>query len=156
MEFLAELTINFNKSYVKCLGGKKMRSSLVAIICICLSFMCIPPSYGFQSVGEDFGTSWLEKYGTKPISTLEIANNLWNWGSAPKGFVLRNGTLYPPGTEPQWYYPNSFTDYTPIIINRTDSSKFQAQNYLDVDPWLLAQLSGRPVTIVKEPTGTLF
>ena len=61
-----------------------MKTSLVAIICICFSLICIPLSYGFQSVGEDFGTSWLEKYGRKPISTLEIANNLWNWGLHPR------------------------------------------------------------------------
>jgi hypothetical protein len=133
-----------------------MRASLVAIICICVSLICISLSYGFQSVGEDFGTSWLEKYGTKPVSTLEIANNLWNWGSAPKGFGLHNGILYPPGTEPQWYYPNSYSDYNPIIINRTGSNEFPSQNGINVDPWLLAQLSGRPVALVKEPKGTLF
>jgi hypothetical protein len=133
-----------------------MKTSLVAIICICISSICIPLSYGFQSVGEDFGATWLEKYGTKPTSTLEIANNLWNWGTAPKGFKLYNGTLYPPGTEPQLYYPNSYTDYAPIIINRTDSSYFQAPTSSGMDPWLLAQLSGRPVAFVKEPKGTLF
>jgi len=133
-----------------------MKATFFAIICICLSFICIPLTYGWQSVGEDFGTAWLDKYGTKPISTLEIANNLWNWGAAPKGFALHNGTLYPPGTEPQWYYPTSYTDFTPIIINRTDSSKFQAPTSFDMDPWLLAQLSGRPVALVKEPKSTLF
>ena len=101
-----------------------MKASLVAIICICVALVCIPLSCGFQSVGEDFGTSWLDKYGTKPVSTLEIANNLWNWGNAPKGFGLHDGVLYPPGTEPQWYYPTSYSDYTPIIINRTDSKQF--------------------------------
>jgi len=133
-----------------------MKTLLVAITCICLSSIYIPLSSGFQSVGEDFGTSWLEKHGTKPTSTLEIANNLWDWGAAPKGFKLHNGILYPPGTEPQWYYPNSYTNFTPIIINRTESSKFQAPNSLDVDPWLLAQLSGRPVALVKGPKSTLI
>jgi hypothetical protein len=133
-----------------------MKASLIAIICISVSLICILPSYGFQSVGEDFGTAWLENYGTKPISTLEIANSLWDWGTAPKGFALHNGTLYPPGTEPQWYYPNSYTDFNPIIINRTESNKFQAPTSFDVDPWLLAQLSGRPVALVKVPKGTLF
>ncbi len=133
-----------------------MKASLVAIICICFSSICIPLSYGFQSVGENFGTMWLENYGTNPINTMGIANNLWNWGGAPKGFKLHNGTLYPPGTVPQLYYPNSFTDYVPIIINRTDSSYFQMSTSLDMDSWLLAQLSGRPVALVKEPEGALF
>lgn len=132
-----------------------MKGSLIAIICMCASLICIPLSSGFQSVGEDFGTAWLEKYGTKPISTLEI-NSLWNWGSAPKGFKLHNGTLYPPGTEPQWFYPTSYTDFVPIIINRTDSSQFQSPSSSDMDPWLLAQLTGRPVALVNEPKGTLF
>jgi hypothetical protein len=131
-----------------------MKATFIAIICVCLSSICI--SYGFQSVGEDFGTSWLETHGNMPISTLEIANNLWSWGDAPKGFKLHNGTLYPPGTEPQWYYPNSYTDFTPIIINQTDSNKFQAPTSSDVDPWLMAQLTGRPVAVVKEPKSSLF
>jgi hypothetical protein len=133
-----------------------MKASFAAIICICLSFICIPLSHGFQSVGESFGSTWLENYGSRPISTLEIANNLWNWGAAPKGFKLYNGTLYPPGSEPQWYYPNSYSDYTPIIINRTDSGKYQAPTSQDMDPWLLAQLSGRPVALVKDRKSSLF
>lgn len=132
-----------------------MKASLFAIICICVSLICIPLSNGFQNVGEEFGTSWLENYGTRPISTMEI-NSLWNWGNAPKGYKLHNGTLYPPGTEPQWFYPNSYTDFTPIIINKTDSSKFQSPSSFDMDPWLLAQLSGRPVVFVNEPKSTLF
>jgi hypothetical protein len=133
-----------------------MKASLVAVICICISSICVSLSYGFQNVGEDFGTVWLEKYGTKPISTQEFANNLWSWGAAPKGFKLYNGTLYPPGTEPQLYYPNSYTDYAPIIMNQMDSSYSQAPTSSGIDSWLLAQLTGRPVALVKEPKGTLF
>jgi len=133
-----------------------MRAFLLGLICICIGLICTPLSYGFQSVGEDFGTSWLENYATKPMSTMEIANNLWSWGNAPKGYALHNGTLYPPGTEPQWYYPSSYSDFSPIIINRTVSDKFPSQNNLNIDPWLLAQLSGRPVSVVNEPKGTLF
>ena len=134
-----------------------MKASSVAIICICFCSICISLSYGFQSVGEDFGSSWLEKYGTKPISTLEIANNLWNWGEAPKGFSLLNGTLYPPGYAPQWFYPDTFRDNnTPIIMNNTGSSNLQSPNNPGVDPWLTAQLTGRPVKLVKEPLSSLF
>lgn len=133
-----------------------MRVPFAVIILLCLSMICIQSSCGFQSVGEDFGTSWLEEHGTKPISTIEIQNNLWSWGSAPKGFKLYNGTLYPPGYEPQWYYPGLLSGYSPIIINKTETSNPEASNYLNIDPWLLAQLSGRPVALVKEPTSSLF
>ncbi|HPS91332.1 MAG TPA: hypothetical protein PKV33_04170 [Methanothrix sp.] len=133
-----------------------MKATLASIICVCITLACIPLSGGSQSVGGDYGTSWMEKYGTKPISTMEIANNLWNWGGAPKGFGLHGGVLYPPGTEPQWYYPTSYADYTPIIINRTESRYTGSQDMSSVDPWLLSQLSGRPVVLVKEPKGTLF
>jgi hypothetical protein len=133
-----------------------MKATLASIICMCIILAFISLSSGFQSVGEDYGTAWLEKYGTKPVSTMEIANSLWSWGRAPKGFGLHEGVLYPPGTEPQWYYPTSYADYTPIIINRSDSRSSAYQNYLNTDAWLLSQLSGRPVVLVKEPKGTLF
>jgi len=133
-----------------------MKTLLVAFICMFLSMICIQPSYGFQNVGESFGMSWLEKYGTKPIGTFEDQKNLWNWGNAPKGFKLHNGTLYPPGYEPQWYYPSALADSNPIIINDTGSSNLEEPNYLGVDPWLTAQLTGRPVTVIREPKSSLF
>jgi hypothetical protein len=133
-----------------------MKISLVVVICIFLSMVCVQSSYGFQSVGESFGTSWLDKYGTEPSSATEIQNNLWRWGDAPKGFSLLNETLYPPGYAPQWFYPDTFkNNNTPIIINNTGSSNLQP-NYLGMDPWLTAQLSGRPVTVVREPRSILF
>ena len=133
-----------------------MKISSVVVICIFLSMVCIQTSHGFQSVGESFGTTWLDKYGTQPTSTIETQNNLWRWGNAPKGFSLLNSTLFPPGYAPQWFYPDTFTNNnTPIIINNTGSSNLQP-NYLGMDPWLTAQLSGRPVTVVREPRSTLF
>ena len=133
-----------------------MNSSLLAIICICAIAACIPPSIAYQNVGEDFGSTWLDNYGSQPISTLDTSNSLWNWGSAPKGYALINGTVYPPGTVPQWYYPTSLTDYTPIIINKTESSSFKAAGSYEADPWLLAQLSGRPVELIHEPHSVLM
>jgi hypothetical protein len=136
-----------------------MKISLAVVICVfCIFFsmVCIPSSYGFQNVGDSFGSSWLAKYGTEPTSKIEIQNNLWRWGSAPKGFSLINGTLYPPGYAPQWYYPDTFRNNdTPIVINNTGSGN-QQPNYQGMDPWLTAQLTGRPVTVVREPRSTLF
>ncbi len=132
-----------------------MKISLLAVLCMLLGFMNTIPTQGYQDVGSEFGASWLEKYGTMPTSTLETQNNLWNWGSAPKGYSLRNGTLYPPGTAPQWYYPASLTSFIPIVINQSESSNLQSA-YAGTDPWLLSQLSGRPVSVIYDPAGTLF
>lgn len=133
-----------------------MKSLLLAVICMLWMAACIQPSFGYQNVGDDFGSSWLENYGTSPMSTFQVSDGLWNWGSSPKGFVLRNGTLYPPGTAPQWFYPQSYTDYAPLVINQSEIKDGQLAAYYGMDPWLLAQLSGRPVTVVNEPRGTLF
>ena len=133
-----------------------MKALLLAIVCICAIAACISPSIAYQNVGEDFGSTWLDNYGTQPISIQDTSNNLWNWGNAPKGYELINGTVYPPGTAPQWYYPTSFTDYTPIIINKTESSLFKGTSSYEADPWLLAQLSGRPVALINEPHSVLI
>jgi len=119
--------------------------ALVASLCL-----------GFEDVGGDFGSSWLEKYGTRAPSTFETPNSLWDWGNAPKGFALRNGTLFPPGTAPQWYYPFIITDYSPIVLNRSELTSPQLENLYTTDPWLLAQLTGRPVNVISQPHGTLF
>jgi len=132
-----------------------MKTISLAVICLLVGLMAAGSSLGYQDVGSEYGTSWLQKYGTMPTSTLE-QNSLWNWGNAPKGFGLHDGVLYPPGTEPQWYYPSIFNSYTPIVINKTDSRNLQSSYGTDTDPWLIAQLYGRPVAVVKDPPGTLF
>jgi hypothetical protein len=133
-----------------------MRAILLAIICISAMVLWVALCLAFEDVGGDFGSKWLENYGTRTSSTFESPNSLWDWGNAPKGFALRNGTLYPPGTAPQWYYPFMVTDYNPIVLNRTELTNSQLGGLYTTDPWLLAQLTGRPVNIVSEPKGTLF
>jgi hypothetical protein len=133
-----------------------MKELLLAIISISAISIWATPTLGFEDVGGNYGSSWLEKYGTKPASTFETPNALWNWGSAPKGFALRNGTLYPPGTVPQWYYPILISDYSPIVINQSELSNSQLGSSNTADPWLLAQLTGRPVNIINQPKSTLF
>ncbi|HNX09236.1 MAG TPA: hypothetical protein PKL29_03895 [Methanothrix sp.] len=132
-----------------------MKALVFALICIFAVAAFISSSFGYQDVGGNYGSSWLENYGTMPVSTLETANDLWSWGKAPKGYTLMNGTAYPPGTAPQWYYPYSYADSAPIIINKSDSRYEQSSsNY--ADPWLLAQLSGRPVKTIYDPHSVLF
>ena len=137
-----------------------MKPLLIALIFVSLSMMGMPAVCGYQDVGGSYGSSWLDEHGTKPISTVELQNNLWNWGAAPKGYSLYNSVLYPPGYAPQWYYPTIATGESPIVINDT-----QATNYLTgtpqssasfIDPWLLSQLSGREIIFLKEPKSTLF
>ena len=137
-----------------------MKPLLIALIYVFLSMMGMPAVCGYQDVGGSYGSSWLDEHGTKPISTVELQNNLWNWGAAPKGYSLYNSVLYPPGYAPQWYYPTIATGESPIVINDT-----QATNYLTgipqssaslIDPWLLSQLSGREILFLREPKSMLF
>ena len=87
-------------------------------IMICISLMIIFPqsAQSFLDVGGEYGASWLKEHGEEP-KIEETRNNLWNWGSAPKGFEIYNGTVYPPGYAPSWYHPYYAANSTPIIIN---------------------------------------
>ena len=143
------------------LYGIQMKLLLIPIICVSLSMICMHSAYGMQNVGAEFGKTWLEDFGTKPISTLEIQKNLWDWGNAPKGYKIHNGVLYPPGYEPQWYYPSFLVNNSAIIINNTMANNYLSPNSQSpysfyTDPWLLSQLSGRPVAMVKVPESPLF
>lgn len=137
-----------------------MKPLLIALIFVSLSMISMPAVCGYQDVGGSYGSSWLDEHGTKPVSTVELQNNLWNWGAAPKGYSLWNSVLYPPGYGPQWYFPAIATGEAPVVINNT-----QATNYLTgtpqssssyIDPWLLSQLSGREILYLKEPKSVLF
>lgn len=46
-----------------------------------------------QDVGGDFGKLWIEQHGAQPFNTGS-KNSLWNWGSAPQGYMAINGKLY--------------------------------------------------------------
>ena len=138
-----------------------MKRLFIAIICLFLGMICMHPTCGMQNTGEEFGKSWLEKFGTNPVSKLENQKNLWGWGSAPKGYTLHNGVLYPPGYEPQWYYPSFMNNETPIVINNSMvnnyiSPNLESSNFYYMDPWLLSQLSGRTVATVRVPGSPLF
>jgi len=138
-----------------------MKPSLTATVFVLLIIVCKQGALGFQDVGEDFGTAWLEQYGPRPASTADTQSNLWSWGGVPKGYTIYNGVVYPPGYGIQWYYPSFWTSSDPIVVNNTMGTNYLSPNQLAVnsryeDPWLLAQLSGRPVVSINLPTSTLF
>lgn len=124
---------------------------------ICISLMIIFPqsAQSFLDVGGEYGASWLKEHGEEP-KIEETRNNLWNWGSAPKGFEIYNGTVYPPGYAPSWYHPYYAANSTPIIINSNAGNGQQTADNTGLDPWLTAQLSGRPVALISKPKGVLF
>jgi hypothetical protein len=138
-----------------------MKHWLIALILVSLSMIGIPAVSGYEDVGGSFGSSWLDMHGTKPVSTTELQNNLWNWGAAPKGYSLYNSVLYPPGYAPQWFYPAIPTGYAPIVINNTQATNYltgipQSTSSAYIDPWLLSQLSGREIVYIREPKSLLF
>jgi len=138
-----------------------MKPSLTAIVCLSLIMVCMQTTHSFQDMGGNLGTSWLEQHGSKPGSSNDTSQSLWDWGATPKGYLTLNGTLYPPGYWPQYYYPSDWTSASPIIINNTNLYDYISPNLLAPnsnyqDAWLTSQLSGRPVVVINIPRGTLF
>lgn len=51
-----------------------------------------------QYVGGSYGQGWLDSYNAqspKPAAEQNAGNDLWTWGSAPKGSIIVNGKLVP-------------------------------------------------------------
>jgi hypothetical protein len=50
-----------------------------------------------QSVGGDFGRSWISSFKAQNPQPAEqnLKNDLWSWGSSPKGSIVVNGNLLP-------------------------------------------------------------
>jgi hypothetical protein len=133
----------------------------VLIAFLALSIIGMAFASDFQNVGNDFGKSWLQQNGT--IFVKETRPSLWTWGNLPKGYTNVNGTLYPPGYEPEWYYPDFMISNIPILINRSANNRnfyippdFLSTPFIHEDPWIVAQLTGRPVATFSVPSGPLF
>ena len=139
----------------------KMKAPSVIITYVSLCITILSVAYCYQDVGGEFGMSWLQQHGVQFSSTSAAQNNLWNWGSAPKGFALFDGKIIPPGYGTQWYYPGTQANSTPIIINSTATAGSNLlvpnfQSSISEDAWLESQLIGRPVAIANTPKGPLF
>jgi hypothetical protein len=138
-----------------------MKTYMVLIALLSLAIIGTTLASDFQNVGKDFGRSWLQQNGT--IFVKEDKTSLWNWGNLPKGYTYVNETLYPPGYGIEWYYPDFMISSTPIMINRTAINgnfyipqDFISPPFINENPWLLAQLTGRPVATFSSPRGHLF
>jgi hypothetical protein len=119
-----------------------MKPSRILIAFLSLYIIAQVAALASQNVGEDFGKSWLQQHGTQPNAT-QNTTSLWSWGNAPKGYTIYNGKPIPPGSGPQWYYPNLITNSTPIVTNST------SLNSMYEDPWVLAEFTGQPVMTVN-------
>jgi hypothetical protein len=133
--------------------GKHMRSSVVMLILLAFCSTLLVQAQ-MQSVGGDFGRSWLDKYGGKPIPS-DNANSLWAWGGAPKGYMVVGSQLYPNVNAEQWFYPGFLSNSTPILLNGSSSinsqnsmpTDFLSPDFVYYDPWTLAQITERPVVV---------
>ncbi len=109
-----------------------------------------------KNVGEDFGKTWLAQYSNKFVtSSTNNSNDLWEWGGKPLGYEVFQGKLYPLLSPTELYYPGFITNTTPIYVNGTALMRNQWYLYRDYmspdfisDPWLLAQMTDRPVMVV--------
>jgi hypothetical protein len=70
---------------------------MVVLIACLLAIDCFAQSTSrFQSLGGDFGRNvidTLKANDTKPAVANDSNSRLWNWGNAPKGSLIQNGTL---------------------------------------------------------------
>ncbi len=85
-----------------------MRVSHIVLLLFALSALLIASnaqqSGQYQSVGGDFGRTWLNDFKAQnpaPAENTSKNNNLWSWGSAPKGRSIINGQLM---ADPYYYW----------------------------------------------------
>ncbi len=144
--------------------GLKMKAWLIIILAIYLGIALGSISLAaspMQSVGEEFGQTWLTQYSNKFVtSSANNTNDLWEWGGKPLGYDVFGGKLYPLLAPTEVYYPGFVTNTTPIVVNGTALMRDHRFFYLDYmgpdlmtsgfmsDPWLLAQMTERPVVVV--------
>lgn len=140
-----------------------MKALLIMLLALILSIapcsFCLaasPAASPMQSVGEEFGQTWLTQNSNKfVISSTNNSNDLWKWGGKPRGYDVFLGKLYPLLAPTEVYYPGFMANATPIIVNGTALMRNQRSLYMDFmsqdfmsDPWLLAQMTERPVMVV--------
>lgn len=86
----------------------KTAFAVLALITGCLLLsgcQAADSSNRFQSVGGDYGQSWISDFKAANTDTSAkedtSANSLWSWGTAPKGSMVVNGKLQ---ADPYYYW----------------------------------------------------
>ena len=78
-----------------------MRQELAAIASLIICLMAMA-SYAQStdsalSISGDFGREWISSFKAQNPQPAEqnLKNDLWSWGSSPKGSIIANGNLVP-------------------------------------------------------------
>lgn len=73
--------------------GYRFVAALVLVLSITSAIYQAQATGNFQTVGGDFGRTWLKEFQGQNPSTTQNSEGLWSWGGAPKGSVIQNGAL---------------------------------------------------------------
>lgn len=125
----------------------KTAFAVIAILTLCIltSDCNSQMASNAQSVGGDFGKDWISSFKAQnpQPSKQNLENDLWSWGSAPKGSIIVNGNLVP---DP--YYIWKSLNYTTGWLGKvyTDpSTGYPVYGY--VDPY-----TGNPIYYYIDPS----
>jgi hypothetical protein len=125
-----------------------MRTAFAAIIsltiCLIAAGCYAQSSSSVQSVGGDFGRDWISSFKAQNPQPAEtnLKNDLWSWGSSPKGSIVVNGNLLP---DP--YYIWKSLNYTSGWLGRVYVDPITGYTvYGYIDPY-----TGMPIYYYLDP-----
>ena len=135
----------------------KLIVEMILIFFILLTSCQANSNTDFQSVGGDFGQIWLKDFLAKNPNRQQESENstaLWNWGGAPKGMMIQNGSLV---ADPYYYWRS--LNYTSGWIGQVyidQSTGHPIYAYLDPftgypDYFYIDPKTGKPVYVNAEP-----
>lgn len=162
----------------------KKAFSVVASLIICLVMVTGSHAQNASSalsISGDFGRSWIDGLNAKSqqsaaqTASQDSGNDLWSWGTSPKGSIVVNGNLvadpyyvwkalnYSDGwigqtyVDPSTGYPvYGYVDpYTGMVVNyymdpKTGKPVYANANYLDAFPYISSVLPTYPYDYSQE------
>ncbi|MDM7940411.1 MAG: hypothetical protein QUS07_08725 [Methanothrix sp.] len=142
-----------------------MRTAFAVVVCVLLCLLaaqCHAQSTSrFQSVGGDFGQTWISNFkaaNPEPAQESSNGSDLWSWGGAPKGSIVVNGKLQ---ADPYYYWKS--LNFTNGWLGETSVDPYTGNPvYGYVDPntgfvryFYVDPSTGKPVYVNYDPaTGT--